>query len=164
MNLSISNLISVGLESILLSAPRSHGQQQLLYVVENCIFRNWVIIILIYTVKVWSVHTQLGEFNEVGSFQILPLDIPLDRVFDVQWNPPGYPELGKIPLFSPRLMTTGQHVMATTPLHRRIRTEWWASSGKRPMGQCAWCSKRSISVLFQTRYSWWRVIDPGSRE
>lgn len=26
-------------------------------------------------------------------YNILPLDIPLDRVFDVQWNPPGYPEL-----------------------------------------------------------------------
>mmetsp|Transcript_27736 Transcript_27736/g.47175 ORF Transcript_27736/g.47175 Transcript_27736/m.47175 type:complete len:241 (-) Transcript_27736:66-788(-) len=28
-----------------------------------------------------------------GDAQVLPLRIPLDRVFDVQWNPPGHPEL-----------------------------------------------------------------------
>ena len=38
-----------------------------------------------------------GHITSDGSdstyYNILPLDIPLDRVFDVQWNPPGYPEL-----------------------------------------------------------------------
>ena len=28
-----------------------------------------------------------------GDAEILPLRVPVDRVFDVQWNPPGHPEL-----------------------------------------------------------------------
>lgn len=31
--------------------------------------------------------------EKAEKIQILPLDIPLDRAFDVQWNPPGQPKL-----------------------------------------------------------------------
>jgi len=86
----LSTLISIGLASIIFDTPHSHGHQQLLRGGDK-LSRNE---------------------SEVGSFQILPLDIPLDRVFDVQWNPPGYPTLDTsflLPPFNDQWTTRDGH-------------------------------------------------------
>lgn len=89
----LSTLTSFGLAFILVNARHSHGQELL---------RGGKLptldLELASTKNLEDEDTYLQRKGKqhkgkAGKARILPLDIPLDRAYDVQWNPPGYPEL-----------------------------------------------------------------------
>lgn len=86
----LSTLNSFGLTFILANARHSHGQVFVrggklptleLASTENLQDQNE------------DTYSQRKGKEKAETIQILPLDIPLDCAFDVQWNPPGQPEL-----------------------------------------------------------------------
>ena len=88
----LPTLTSFGLAFILANARHSHGQ---------VFVRGGKLPSLASTENLEDEDTYLqrkgkgkGKGKEkADKIQILPLDIPLDRAFDVQWNPPGQPKL-----------------------------------------------------------------------